>query len=187
MYRVSILSKESTRRLSWPDNLLHGLYNCSELVQKPENKTKIIFHIDGKLNLADLLTKHHELTVDSVTMHSVWQTGLPWMHLDVESMPLLVYEQLTVDKISEAEVMAECYEKVLTGEFSQFPEDQALLVYDLLELDDSNKVEVMVECQGPNFEASHHITESVNKSNSSSILGSARVQINLLVDPVLHG
>ena len=66
-----------------------------------------IFHIDGNLNLADLLTKHHELNVDSVTMHSVWQTGLPWMQLDVESMPLLAYEQLTVDKISEAEVMAE--------------------------------------------------------------------------------
>ena len=66
-----------------------------------------IFHIDGKINLADLLTKHHELSVDSVTINSEWQTGLPWMKLDVESMPLLVYDQLTVDKTIKAEVMAE--------------------------------------------------------------------------------
>ena len=64
-----------------------------------------LFHIDGKLNLADLLTKHHELSVDSVT-------GL---QLDVNSMPLLAYDQLTVDKTIEAEVRAECYDKVMTG------------------------------------------------------------------------
>ena len=40
-----------------------------------------LFHIDGKHNLADLLTKKHELSVESVTQNSVWQTGLPWMRL----------------------------------------------------------------------------------------------------------
>ena len=109
------------------------------------------------------------------------------MRLDVESMPQLVYEQLTVDKISEAEVMAECYDKVMTGEFSQFNEDKVLLVHDLLKLDDSNKVEVMVERQDSKFESSHHSTDSVKIPNSSSSVGSARVQVNLLVDPVLHG
>ena len=38
-----------------------------------------IFHIDGKINLADLLTKHHELSVKSVSLDSEWQNGLPWM------------------------------------------------------------------------------------------------------------
>ena len=127
-----IYCTDSTIALSWCRNLKIKLrlfvYNrvmtILQMCEWTTGETEIsIFHIDGKLNLADLLTKHHELTVDSVTTHSVWQTGLPWMHLDVESMPLLVYEQLTVDKISEAEVMAECYEKVITGEYSQFPED----------------------------------------------------------------
>ena len=49
-----------------------------------------IFHIDRKINLADLLTKHHELGVESVTIGLEWQSVLPWMKLDVESMPLLV-------------------------------------------------------------------------------------------------
>ena len=94
-----------------------------------------LFHIDGKLNLADLLTKHHELSVDSVTIHSAWQTGLPWMRLDFKSMPLLAYEQLTIDKISEDEVMAKCYDKIMTGEFSQLNEEKVLLVHDQLKLD----------------------------------------------------
>ena len=134
-----------------------------------------IFHIDGKLNLADLLTKHHELSVDSVTMHSVWQTGLPWMRLD----DITCFKQLT---------MAECYDKVMTGEFSQFNEDKVLLVHDQLKLDNSNEVEVMVECHDSKYETSHHITDFVKISDSSlSSVGSARVQVNLLVDPVLHG
>ena len=35
-----------------------------------------LYHIDGTLNVADLLTKPHELSVESVTMGSVWQDGL---------------------------------------------------------------------------------------------------------------
>ena len=58
--------------------------------------------------------------MDSVTINSVWQTGLPWMQLDVYSMSLLAYDQLRVYKTIEAEVMAECYDKVMTGEISQF-------------------------------------------------------------------
>ena len=57
---------------------------------------KFLFDINGKLNLADLLTKHHELSVQAVTLNSEWQTGLPWMRLDIESMLLLAYEQLRI-------------------------------------------------------------------------------------------
>ena len=57
-----------------------------------------IFHIDGKLNIADLLTKQHELSVNSNTLNSEWQNELPWMKLDTESMPLLDYDPLRVEK-----------------------------------------------------------------------------------------
>ena len=60
-----------------------------------------LFHIDGKLNLADLLTKKHELSVESVTLNSEWQNGLSWMRLDTESMPLLVFDQLRVKKLND--------------------------------------------------------------------------------------
>ena len=62
-------------------------------------KTEVpLFHIFGKHNLADLLTKKHELSVESVTLNSVWQNSLPRMRLDTESMPLLAYDQLRVEK-----------------------------------------------------------------------------------------
>ena len=63
-----------------------------------------LFHIDGKINLADLLTKQHELSVQSVTLNSKWQTGLPWMKLDTDYMPLLAYDRLRVEKITADEV-----------------------------------------------------------------------------------
>ena len=60
-------------------------------------KTEVpLFHINGKTDLADLLTKKHKFIVESVSLKSVWQTGLPWMKLDTEDMPLLAYDQLKV-------------------------------------------------------------------------------------------
>ena len=104
-------------------------------------------------NLAHLITKKHELSVDSVTLNSVWQIGLPWRRLDSKNMPLLAYDQLRVEKPIEDEVRVKFYDKAMTGEFSQF---------------DENSI--------------HH-----SSSQSSLAAGSARGQVNLEVDPVLHG
>ena len=41
----------------------------------------------------------HELRVDSVVLNSVWQTGLPWMRLNTENMPLLTCDQLRVENL----------------------------------------------------------------------------------------
>ena len=126
--------------------------------------------------------------MDSVTINSEWQTRSPWMQLDVDSMPLLAYDQLTFDKTIEAEVMVECYDKVMTGEFSQFDEDNILMVHDQLKVDIFNKVEVMDEYNGSKNEICQDGANTVNVSDSSaSSIGSVRVQFNLLVDPVLHG
>ena len=57
------------------------------------------------------------------TLNSVWQSVLPWMRLDTESMPLLAYDQLRVENPIEDEVIVECYDDVMTGEFSQFEEN----------------------------------------------------------------
>ena len=85
--------------------------------------------------------------------------------------------------------MAECYDEVMTGEFSQFDEEKILMVHDQLQVEKTNQeVEDMVECK--NTEASHdgNIEASIYLGNSlGSSVGSARVQVNLLVDPVLHG
>ena len=68
-------------------------------------------------------------------------------------MPLLVHDQLRVEKPIEDEVRVKCYADAMTGEFSQFEESSV-----------------------------HH-----SNSISSLVAGSARVQVNLEVDPVLHG
>ena len=62
------------------------------------------------------------------------------------------------------------------------------MVHDQLKVDITNQVEVMVEFNDSKYEMSQHVANSVNVSDSSlSSIGSARVQVNLLVDPVLHG
>ena len=40
-----------------------------------------LFHIDGSLNIADLLTKHHDISRTCIDIGSPWQVGLPWMSL----------------------------------------------------------------------------------------------------------
>ena len=55
------------------------------------------------------------MSVDSVTLNSVWQTGLPWMRLNTENMPLLASDQLRVEKPIEDEVRVECYDDAMTS------------------------------------------------------------------------
>ena len=173
------------------------------------------------------MTKQHELSVQAVTLDSEWQTGLPWMRLDTESMPLLLdYHQLTVLKTIEAEVMAECYDEAMTGEVSQFEDKSVLLAHDQLRLEKPMEGEVRVK--NLNIDEFYHFEDtsvllahdqlrvenpiegkvrvkyfnsfeeeefSNCKDNSTQIqnlvfsigAGSARVQINLLVDLVMHG
>ena len=68
-----IYCTDSTIALSWCRNLKIKLrlfvYNrvmtILQMCERTTGETEIpLFHIDGKLNLADLLTKHHELSVD---------------------------------------------------------------------------------------------------------------------------
>ena len=55
-----------------------------------------LFHIDGTLNLADLLTKQHCLGTEDVSGGSDWQEGKPWMKMEIDEMPLKKYSDLTI-------------------------------------------------------------------------------------------
>ena len=63
------------------------------------------------MNFADLLTKKHDLSVDNLSTGSDWQTGLPWMRLGIEDMPLFSHESLTITKEVE-ELIEECFKSV---------------------------------------------------------------------------
>ena len=144
-----------------------------------------IFQIDEKINLADLLKKHHKLSVQSVTLHSEWQNGLRWMRMDTENMPLLSYNQLRVENIVEEVVKAECYDDAMTSEFSQFEENTVLLVHDQLMVEKPIEEQVMINFTESISEGTGEETE--DNGTFLAAVGSARVQVNLLVDPVLHG
>ena len=62
-----------------------------------------LFHIDGSRNIADLLTKHHEISIEDLSTGSLWQTGHSWMHLDENQMNLNKYEDLKIDNQSGSE------------------------------------------------------------------------------------
>ena len=62
------------------------------------------------LNLSDLLTEKHDLTVEDLSTGSNWQTGLPWMELGTEDMPLSPYQSLIIPKEVE-ELIKEEYIK----------------------------------------------------------------------------
>ena len=77
----------------------------------------------------------------------------------------------------------------MTGEFSQFDEVKTLMVHDQLKVEKTiDEVEVMVECKNSEASKDENVENSIHLTNSlGSCVGSARVQVNLLVDPVLHG
>ena len=92
-----------------------------------------------------VLTKHHKLSVQSVSLDSEWQNGLSWMKMDTENMPLLSYNQFRVEKTIEDEVKVECYDDAMTGEFSQFEENKVLLVHDKLKVDKPTQEQVRID------------------------------------------
>ena len=73
-----------------------------------------LYHVDGTINIADLLTKEHDLTVRDISTASEWQAGKSWMKLDSEEMPLKKYSDLTVTQAIENEIDAECFDHLLS-------------------------------------------------------------------------
>ena len=71
-----------------------------------------LYHVDGELNLTDLLTKKHDLTVEDLSTGSNWQAGLPWMKLGTEDMPLFPYQSLTITREVEELIEEECFKDV---------------------------------------------------------------------------
>ena len=72
----------------------------------------LIYHVDGAINLSDLLTKKHDLTIEDLSTGSNWQTGLPWMKLGIEDMPLSPYQSLTINREVEELIEEECFKEI---------------------------------------------------------------------------
>ena len=66
-------------------------------VNDRENKIPL-YHIEGKQNIADRLTKPEPFQVSSVAHDSEWIKGKPWMTLPTEKMELDSFEKVRVEK-----------------------------------------------------------------------------------------
>ena len=117
---------DSTIAMSWCSNptiQLHlFVYNrVMTILQLFEwitgSKKNPLFRIDVNLNLADLLTKKHELGIEHVSKGLAWIERLDWMRKDKSDMPLLEHAHLMVEKPIIAEVMRECFPE--PGELSK--------------------------------------------------------------------
>ena len=64
------------------------------------------------MNITDLLTKRHELSVESLSTGSKWQSGLSWMNLGIEEMPLSPYQSLTISREVEELIEEECFKNI---------------------------------------------------------------------------
>ena len=164
-----IFVTDSTIALSWCSNqeikLRLYVYNQVMTILRlfewiTGSKANPLWHIDGNLNLADLLTKKHDIRMDHVSRGSDWIEGLDWMKLDSSEMPLTSYDQLHLDKPIKELVEKECFPEAFTKEFtSTTDEDEPVDDYPE---DDSTEFSVLAAAAGKGV-------------------------AELLVDPVLQG
>ena len=87
-----------------------------------------LYHVDGEMNIADLLTKEHSITVKDVSEGSLWQIGPAWLTLPVSAMPLKKYDQIIMKKEEEKEALKECYSDpfMTSGEVDTLPSSSGL-------------------------------------------------------------
>ena len=67
-----------------------------------------LYHIEGDLNIADLLTKEHPITAQDVSEGSLWQSGPEWLSKPLSQMPVKKYDQIFLKKDDEKEALKEC-------------------------------------------------------------------------------
>lgn len=110
---------DSTVALSWCHNtekklkmyVFNRVSTARRYMQwaKPAAETISLFHIDGKANIADLLTKSHDMSPSALNKSSEWMTGMPWMRLKSHEIPKTTYDQLTVSKSDIMDIDKECF------------------------------------------------------------------------------
>lgn len=110
---------DSTIALSWCHNVNKKLrmfvHNRVSTIRRfiewtvGECEVLPLYHIDGTINIADLLTKEHKITPAMLGPSSEWISGKPWMKLDIGSMPVTSYAELSVSENDSKEIGTECF------------------------------------------------------------------------------
>ena len=99
---------DSTIALSWIHNtrIKVRAYVCARvqstrklMEMTTERKTIPLFHIEGKDNIADLLTKPNEISMKDLSIGSTWQEGYIWMSGDFSEFPICMKNSLYQSRI----------------------------------------------------------------------------------------
>ena len=72
-----------------------------------------LFHIDGKVNPADLLTKPNNLKPKDMISSSIWISGYDWMELDLKDMPITTFSDIQLSSSQNQSLDQECFPEIL--------------------------------------------------------------------------
>ena len=110
---------DSTIAMSWCHNIekklrlfvLNRVSQVRRFIHETAGDTSEfpLYHIEGKHNVADLLTKPHNIKPSDLGMESIWQNGPEWMLLPLNEMPITRYSDISVTKEDEVTINLECF------------------------------------------------------------------------------
>ena len=211
---------DSTIALSWCSNsnikLRLFVYNRVMTILRmiewtTGDKNIPLYHIESEMNLADLLTKKHDLQYKDVSAGAPWIEGLDWMKKEVKDMPLLAYNQLRVEKPIEDEVKVECFGDSHMSEIHETSEkdvlddeerldlekgiNSALLAHNLIRVENPIDTEVELVSTNPYLEKPDPAQDSdLPVTTGTSFydpsvfaLAAGRGSAELIIDPVFLG
>ena len=72
-----------------------------------------IYHIDGKNNIADLLTKFNSLKPADLHSDSQWINGMTWMKCKLEDMPVMSFTDIQLSAHQNQLLQEECFPEVI--------------------------------------------------------------------------
>jgi hypothetical protein len=113
---------DSVIALSWCHNLdkrlrlfcFNRVTEIRRLIQAATNtETLPLYHIDGKLNPADLITKPSNISPSDLTEDSIWVNGYDWMKLPLIEMPLTSYSDICISAQQKSTIGSECFPEAI--------------------------------------------------------------------------
>ena len=130
---------DSQVALSWCSNtekklrlfVLNRVSEIRRVMSKVPNKSDQLplFHIDGNLNIADLLTKPNNIKPSDLHLESIWIQGYPWMKRDLSQMPVTKYTDIQLTAQQSQLLSQECYPDIV---FPNQPNPTCATVYEAL-------------------------------------------------------
>ena len=72
-----------------------------------------LYHIDGKSNPADLLTKPNAMKPEDLSEESIWISGYAWMKLHLNEMPITTFADIQVSASHDELINQECFPEIV--------------------------------------------------------------------------